>query len=343
VFETFTGVEKIKLFNAKQGVFSRWEKVYAPLARLLYAPPLVMRISPALFPLVSALGSVLTYFVAARAGISTADFIAFSAAFGMLSGSLAPLVANSEFLARLLSLRGFLSPILEETVEEAPVSGKIVVVPQGSIEIRKLSFRFTPNSPLLFDNFSLRVEKGECVGVTGPTGCGKSTLFRLLLGFEKPEAGGIFFDGNDLRGVELKTLRQNIGAVLQTSGVFPGTIFDNIALNAPSLSIDEAWRAAAIAGIADYIRSLPMGMFTSITEGSGSFSGGQKQRILIARALAPCPKVLLLDEATSSLDNAAQAAVTDAITGLQVTRLVIAHRPEALKNCTRIAVPGTLP
>ncbi len=176
------------------------------------------------------------------------------------------------------------------------------------------------------------------MAIVGPTGCGKSTIMRLLLGFEKPQRGAIYFDGKDIAKVDLRSLRQCVGVVLQDGKLFQGDFFSNIIISAPKLTLKEAWEAAELAGIADDIRKMPMGINTVISEGSGGISGGQKQRLMIARAIAPKPKILMLDEATSALDNITQKQVLDALAGLNCTRLVIAHRLSTIKQCDRIHV-----
>ena len=182
----------------------------------------------------------------------------------------------------------------------------------------------------------MKIKKGEYVAVVGPSGCGKSTLIRLLLGFEKPERGGIFYDMKNIDQIDIKSLRRHIGCVMQDGGLFNDSIYANIALSAPTLTMEEAWEAAEAASIADDIRAMPMGMHTMISEGQGGISGGQKQRLMIARAVAPKPSVLIFDEATSALDNITQKRVTEALDSLNCTRIVIAHRLSTIKGCDRI-------
>ena len=203
-----------------------------------------------------------------------------------------------------------------------------------------MTFRYVKDGPKVIDNLSLKIRSGEYVAIVGPSGCGKSTLMRLLLGFEKPELGGIFYDGRNIEQIDLKSLRRKIGTVMQNGGLFNDSIFANIALSASSMTMDEAWEAAETACIADDIRDMPMGMFTIISEGSGGISGGQKQRLMIARAIAPKPSILIFDEATSALDNIAQKHVTEALDNLHCTRLVIAHRLSTIRSCQRILYLG---
>ena len=190
----------------------------------------------------------------------------------------------------------------------------------------------------MLDDLSLKINPGEYVAVVGRTGCGKSTLVRLLLGFEKPEKGIISYDGRDMEGLDLPSLRRKIGTVTQDAGLFQGDIYSNIVITAPELKLEDAWEAAETAGIAEDIRSMPMGMHTMIAEGQGGISGGQRQRIMIARAIAPKPKLLIFDEATSALDNKTQKQVSEALDRMGCTRLVIAHRLSTIRHCDRILV-----
>jgi len=190
----------------------------------------------------------------------------------------------------------------------------------------------------VLDDISLKVCPGEYVAIVGKTGCGKSTLMRILLGFETPQKGAVFYDGRDLSRIDLKSLRRHIGTVMQNGKLFTGDIFSNITIVAPWLTIDDAWEAAEIAGLADDIRRMPMGMQTLISEGQGGVSGGQRQRILIARAVAPKPKILMFDEATSALDNLTQRQVSEALDRMDCTRIVIAHRLSTIRQCNRIIV-----
>ena len=199
-----------------------------------------------------------------------------------------------------------------------------------------MSFRYTDTMPDVLDDLSIRIKSGEYVAIVGETGCGKSTLVRILLGFEKPRKGAVFFDGKDINSLDLRSLRRHIGVVMQNGKLLMGSIFENITISAPWLTMDEAWDAAETAGIAQDIREMPMGMQTMISEGQGGISGGQKQRLLIARAIAPKPAVLIFDEATSALDNLTQKKVTQALDSYKCTRIVIAHRLSTIQACDRI-------
>ncbi|MBO4890923.1 MAG: ATP-binding cassette domain-containing protein, partial [Lachnospiraceae bacterium] len=229
------------------------------------------------------------------------------------------------------------SPLFD-TVPEVAEDKEIVTRLSGAIELNNISFRYNEEMPLVLDDISLKIRPGQYVAIVGKTGCGKSTLMRIMLGFETPQKGAVFYDGKDLKRLDLKSLRQKIGAVMQNGKLFTGDIYSNIVISAPWLNLDAAWEAAEIAGLAEDIRRMPMGMNTLISEGSGGVSGGQKQRLLIARAVAPKPKILIFDEATSALDNVTQKQVSDALDAMKCTRIVIAHRLSTIRQCDRIIV-----
>jgi ABC-type bacteriocin/lantibiotic exporter with double-glycine peptidase domain len=208
---------------------------------------------------------------------------------------------------------------------------------KGQVVVARVTFRYRADGPLTLDQVSLRADPGEFVAIVGPSGSGKSTLLRLLLGFDSPVDGTIYYDGQDLAGLEITAVRRQLGVVLQNSRMNAGTLFENISGNA-LISMTDAWTAAEMAGLADDIHALPMGMHTFISEGGTNFSGGQRQRLMIARALALKPQLLLFDEATSALDNRTQAIVTDSLDQLGVTRIVIAHRLSTIRSADRIYV-----
>ncbi len=172
----------------------------------------------------------------------------------------------------------------------------------------------------------------------GKSGCGKSTIMRLLLGFETPERGTILYGPHDVSKVDLQSLRRHIGVVMQDGKLFMGDIASNITIATPTATIDDAWEAAETAGIADDIRKMPMGMQTFVTEGGGGISGGQRQRLMIARAVCGRKRILMFDEATSALDNVTQRHVAESLDSLKCTRIVIAHRLSTVRHCDRILV-----
>ena len=272
-----------------------------------------------------------------RTGGSLADYYAFNAAYGMVLGAFSSLVGMVSTFARIKPMMEMVEPILG-TAPEIDESKQVVTRLSGGIELNNISFRYSEDMPMVLDNISLKIRPGQYVAIVGKTGCGKSTLMRLLLGFEKPLKGAVYYDGRDLETLDKKSVRRKIGVVMHDGKLFQGDIFSNITISAPWLTMDEAWEAAEMSGIAEDIRHMPMGMHTLISEGSGGVSGGQRQRLLIARAIAPKPKVLMFDEATSALDNITQKTVSQSLDHLKCTRIVIAHRLSTIRQCDRIIV-----
>jgi ABC-type bacteriocin/lantibiotic exporter with double-glycine peptidase domain len=189
--------------------------------------------------------------------------------------------------------------------------------------------------PPVLDRLDLHIGAGEMVALVGQSGCGKSTILRLLLGFETPEAGSVQFDGQDLTALDVESVRRQLGVVLQDGDLFPGSIHQNLS-GATTITEAEAWELADIVALGDDIRAMPMRLETMVSLSGGAFSGGQRQRLLIARALATRPRILILDEATSALDNVTQKVVTKNLAELGMTRIVVAHRLSTIIDADRI-------
>ncbi len=336
-FSIFSGIQKIKLAGAEKRIFSKWGAAYENQARLTYDPPALLKIQPIFAGIISMAGLIVLYYSAAASGVSVADYMAFNSAYGMVGGAMLSLAGVAMTFANIRSIMEMAEPILKAQPELGE-NRKIVTRLSGQIELNNVSFRYGEEMPLVLDNLSLKIRPGQYIAVVGKTGCGKSTLMRLLLGFESPQKGAVYFDGQDIAKLDLRSLRRNIGAVMQDGRLFTGSILANITVAAPWLGLAEAWEAAELAGAADDIRAMPMGMQTMISEGGGGISGGQRQRLLIARAIVSKPRILIFDEATSALDNITQKHVSDALDSLSSTRVVIAHRLSTIRHCDRIIV-----
>ena len=331
------GIQKIKLAGAEDRAFARWANGYAPYARAAYNRPVVVRALPALVSLVSLLGTIVIYYLAGTAKVSVADYMAFNVAFGQATAALMALSQVAGDAAQIKPMLELAAPILEaepEIAEDKPSVEGLT----GGIDVSGVSFRYEENGPYIVKDLSFSVRPGEYVALVGKSGCGKSTIMRLLLGFEQPERGTVFYGPHDVSKVDLRSLRQRIGTVMQDGKLFMGDIASNITISTPSATLDDAWAAAEMAGIADDIRKMPMGMQTFVTEGSGGISGGQRQRIMIARAICGHRKILMFDEATSALDNKTQKHVSDSLDSLNCTRIVVAHRLSTVRHCDRIMV-----
>ncbi|MBC3888204.1 NHLP bacteriocin export ABC transporter permease/ATPase subunit [Acetobacterium paludosum] len=336
-YALISGIQKIRLTGSEKRAFGKWANAYSEIARIIYDPPALLKYSSVLSTAINMIGMIAIYFYAVQTSVGVAGYMAFNASYGMVSGSFASLFGIVTTIAGIKPTLEMALPLLE-TEPEAAVGKKMVTKVKGNIELSNVSFRYQEDMPLIIDNLSLKIRPGQYIAIVGQTGCGKSTLLRLLLGFETPIKGAVYYDNKDLTTVDLKSLRRNIGVVLQNGKLMQGDIFGNIVVTAPWLTMEDAWEAAELAGIADDIRDMPMGMHTIISEGSGSISGGQKQRLMIARAVASKPKIIMFDEATSALDNITQKHVSQSLEKLKSTRIVIAHRLSTIRQCDRIIV-----
>ena len=336
-FALITGIQKIRLAGAEKRAFAKWGHAYAEVAALSYNPPMLTRIGAAVSIAINLVGTIALFFLAVKNEVTPSEYIAFNTAYGAVSASFGALTGAALSIAGIRPVLEVARPILE-TAPEASESRALVSQLSGNIEFSGVYFRYDANMPWVIEGLDLKIQSGEYVAIVGTTGCGKSTLVRLLLGFEKPDKGAIYYDGKDIANLDLHSLRRKIGTVTQDGTLFQGDIFSNIAISAPQMNLEDAWKAAELAGIADDIRAMPMGMQTQISEGQGGISGGQKQRLMIARAVAGRPKILILDEATSALDNRTQQQVAEALDQLKCTRIVIAHRLSTIRNCSRILV-----
>ena len=336
-YQLISGIQKIRLSGAERRAFSRWGKLYAKEAALQYDPPMFIKVSSVITVAISLIGTMVMYGAAVKSGVNVAEYYAFNAAYGMVNIAFMSLAGVAAGIAQIRPILEMAKPILEAEPEVS--EDKLVLTRlSGGIELNNVSFRYTEDMPPVLDDLSLKIRPGQYVAIVGKTGCGKSTLMRIMLGFEKPQKGAVYYDGRDLKNIDLKSLRRRIGAVMQNGKMFTGDIYSNITISAPWLTLDDAWEAAEIAGMADDIRAMPMGMHTLISEGQGGISGGQRQRLLIARAVAPKPKILMFDEATSALDNITQRQVSEALDRMKCTRIVIAHRLSTIRQCDRIIV-----
>lgn len=329
------GIQKITLSGAEKRAYAIWARVHRDSIRSIYDPPLLLKVFGVLTPVLLHAGMIGIYPAAARTGISPSSFYAFLSSYAILTGALSIVSANAVSFADALPLLRELKPVMDL---EPEVGGQKEVVQRlrGDISIRDVTFRYTERLPPVLENLNLEIHSGEYVGIVGTSGSGKTTIFRLLLGFETPDHGEIRYDGKKLDALDVSSLRRKIGIVMQNGEIFRGTILSNITVGGTKLTENDAWAAAEIAGIAEDIRRLPLKMDTPLLDFGRGMSGGQKQRLLIARAIAAKPAVLLFDEATSALDNLTQKAVSDALGELACTRVVIAHRLSTVQNCDRI-------
>ena len=338
------GVSKLRVAAAESEAFACWAKKYTQQVKLMLSTQLVEDILTAFNVMLPAVSSILLFGLAVsligqsegETGLSTGTFLAFNTAFGTFITSATRLSNTLIDILDITILWERAQPILQTKTEVDAHKyhpGKL----SGQLKLDQVCFRYRQDSPLVLDRISLEAQAGEFIAIVGPSGSGKSTIIRLLLGFETPASGTIFYDGKDLSGLDIAAVRRQLGVVLQNGRIMSGSIWENIAGGA-IVTQDEAWSALQMAGLADDVQAMPMGIHTIISEGGGNLSGGQRQRLFIARALVHKPQILLFDEATSALDNRTQAIVTHSLEKLGVTRVVIAHRLSTIRHADRIYV-----
>ena len=341
--QLINGVSKLRIAGAESRAFAQWGERYRQQLQLEMSTQRLedaVNVFNTAMPTITAIG---LFWLASTLidpmndmGFSTGTFLAFSAAFAIFISGVTNLSLTLIEVLDVIPLWRRSQPILaaepEVDIQKAD-PGRLT----GRICLDHVTFRYREDGPLILDNVTVEADPGEFIALVGPSGSGKSTILRLLLGFETPQSGTVYYDSQDITGIDITAVRRQLGVVLQNGRINAGSLFENISGGA-LITLDDAWRAAEMAGFADDVRNFPMQMHTVINEGGGNLSGGQRQRLVIARALALNPRILLLDEATSALDNRTQAIVSESLDTLNVTRIVIAHRLSTIRNADRIYV-----
>ncbi|MBR0796031.1 NHLP bacteriocin export ABC transporter permease/ATPase subunit [Bradyrhizobium jicamae] len=340
VLQLIAGVGKLRVANAASRALARWSGQFAVQKRYFVASQRaanVLVVFETAFPL---LATLIIFAIASRTNsqllTNLGAFLGFLSAFGQTTAAIGNFASSMSESLVVIPHLARMKPILSaaaEIAEDRRPAGELV----GEIEFSGVTFRYIEGGPTVLDDITLRVSRGEYVAIVGPSGSGKSSLLRLLLDFERPEAGTIFYDGKALNTIETNDVRRQLGVVLQDTKLATGSLYENIC-GGVELTLDKAWEAARLAGLDNDIRQMPMGMHTLVAEGINTLSGGQRQRVLIARALARSPRILLFDEATSALDNQTQAIVGASLERLNVTRIVIAHRLSTIRHADRIVM-----
>jgi NHLM bacteriocin system ABC transporter ATP-binding protein len=344
VFQIINGITKLKVAGAESRAFAQWAEKFGTQKRFSFKIQNIKNFYEVFNSIILLISSIVIFlFISTdiykshgEGVISSGNFLAFNTAFTLFMTSIMQLGMTISLLTNIAPIAERMKPIFEtlpEVDEGKTEPGEI----SGEIEVNHLSFRYKKNSDLILKDITFSVKPGEFVAFVGPSGAGKSTIMRLLLGFEIQEQGGIYYDGKELKELDLTSIRNQIGVVLQNSSLMAGELYYNI-IGSSLLTINDAWEAAEVAGLEEDIKAMPMGMYTYVSEGGETFSGGQKQRILIARAVARKPRIIIFDEATSALDNRTQAIVTENLDRLDITRIVVAHRISTVVKANRIYV-----
>lgn len=330
-----SGVNRLRISGAIGRAFALWARAQAQTTSVEVRQrrlAVVQQMTGALWP---SIGLAVLLAVTAIAGDDVGSLVTAQTALTTATAAVAAAVAS---IGAGLAARAVLERA-RAVLTAAPESGTGQEVAElaGALDLRDLVFSYRPDIPPVLQGVSLSIPAGAHVALVGPSGCGKSTLLRLVLGLEDPDSGIVAFDGRDLSALDRSSVRRQIGSVMQSSALMPGSIRENVDLGR-GLTATEIWTALEQAAVAEDVRNMPMGLGTVVVEGGGTISGGQRQRILLARALAGRPRMLILDEATSALDNVSQAAVVGNLDRLKITRLVVAHRLSTIEQADLVVM-----
>jgi ATP-binding cassette subfamily B protein len=342
-FELLAGIETLKAAGAERRAAEHWEGLFVDEVNVsLRRGRLNAAVEAAMGTL--QLGSPLAILVFGGSQVldgqmSLGTMLAVSA---LAVGFLEPLATLVETGLDLQLLRSYMERINDVLDTPREQEGQTVATSPrltGWVQARDVCFGYGgPDAPVVVNNVSLEVQPGQQVGIVGRSGSGKSTLAHLLLGLYPPTSGRILFDGRDLAGLDLQSVRRQLGIVTQRPYLFGSTIRQNITVSDPAISHQAVVEAATLACIHDEITAMPLGYDTPLVDAGASLSGGQQQRIALARALVHRPAVLLLDEATSDLDAVTERMLHHNLSALGCTRIVIAHRLSTVVDADVILV-----
>lgn len=336
--QLITGIGKLRAAQAEEVALTFWARQYREKKQAEIRTAAYNERLTSLCLAVPALASALVFAVAlTREELELADFLTVYAVSMVLYSSLTALGLSFQAIATIVPGCEQVLAILSTETEDAS-GGREPITLGGELRFERVNFRYSEDGPKVLHDVSIHANPGEFVAVVGESGAGKSTLIQLALGLERPETGSVSYDGRDLAHLDTASVRRQVGVVVQDGALLIGDVRNNIIGEAPDLSIDDAWRAARLARVADDIAAMPMGMHTPAGESATTFSGGQIQRIRIAAALVHNPRIVFLDEATSWLDVRAQAETISGIEKLAATRIVIAHRLSTVRKADRIYV-----
>ncbi len=340
LFQIVGGIVKLRVENAEGSAYAIWAREYREQKRAEIELSVLEGHSRAFGDALPFLASAVLIIAVTTAGdrsVPVGDFLVVYTVFLVFQSAVSRLGASFGTVAAVLPAFDQMRPLLS-AVPEAEVGGEPVGTLGGDVLFDRISFRYDPEGPLVLDDVTIRARPGEFIAIAGRSGAGKSTLFRLALGVDRPAAGAVYYDGRDLRHLNLKQVRRNIGTVPQAVGLYPMDLWDNLVGHRDDVTSEEVWAATRLAEVEDEIRDMPMGMMTLVGTNGSMLSGGESQRIMIARSVLGNVRIMLFDEATNWLDNEAQARVMENLSALTSTRIVIAHRLSTLERADRIYV-----
>ena len=340
LFQIVEGISKLRMDNAEGSAYAIWARDYREQKRAeieLGGLEGHSRAFGAALPFLA--GGVLLFAVIAVGDrdMPVGDFLVVYMLFIVFQSAISRLGESVGAMAAMLPAFKQMRPLLS-AVPGDETEGEPVEFLGGDVLFDHVSFRYEPDGPLILDGVTIHARPGEFVAIAGESGAGKSTLFRLALGIDWPTAGAVYYDGRDLRHLNLKQVRKKIGAVPQSVGLHPQDLWDNLVSHHDGVETGEVWAAVRTAEVETQIKGMPMGLMTMVGASGSVLSGGESQRVTIARSVIGSPRIMLLDEATNWLDNENQARIMRNISALTATRVVIAHRLSTLEQADRIYV-----
>jgi ATP-binding cassette, subfamily B, bacterial len=342
--ELLNGMETLKAMAAEERAVQEWLSIFIDGLAVSVRQGRLEALMSLVLGAIGAIGFLaLTYYGAVlvlRGDMTLGVMMACAALAGAFMAPISSLVAAGTQLQALDVYLERIVDVMNTPAERSGGSGPDVYDPPGGgrIELRNVSFRYSPIAPLVLEDISMAVEPGQRVAITGPSGSGKTTLARLIAGLYEPVAGEIRIGGVDFRQLDKQRVRGQLGVVTQDPQLFSGTIRANIAMNDPEMALDAVVLAAKVACIHDDIMKMRLGYDTPLTDRGLSLSGGQRQRLAIARAVARRPRILLMDEATSSVDSLTQERLKRHLASLSCTQIVIAHRLSTIRDADLVVV-----
>ena len=345
--DAIRGIETVKALAAEQAFRGAMLRQFQGLADRVFRSQFLVMVYQGGLQLLTFASLGLFLFVGAlevvHGTLSLGRFVSFNALIALANAPVLMLLMLWDQLQLARILLGRLEDVLEHEPEQGHDRShlKPVRTLAGRIELRELGFRYGgPESPPILQGITLAVEPGEAVAIVGRSGSGKTTLIKLLAGLMEPTEGSILYDALELHTLDYRTLRRQVGFVLQDSYLFDETIAQNIAFGDSQPDLERVVWASRVANAHEFVQRLPLGYETHIGESGMRLSGGQQQRIAIARALYHRPPILLFDEATSSLDTESERAVKESLDELLADRtsFVIAHRLSTIRDADRIIV-----
>lgn len=340
--EMLSGMETLKAMGLEHRAALNWSNLFIEGLNISIKRGQLDALMTGLINLVAMANTLVFLFFATllvlRGQLSLGTMMALS---GLAAGFLGPL--NNLVGAGLqMQMVGVyvqrLNDVMETATEQMPGPSLPCESLKGSISVQHVSFRYSKNEPLVINDVSFEIPVGSRIALVGRSGSGKSTLARLIAGLYDPIQGRILFDGNDLRTLDRRSARRQLGIVTQDTQLFGSSIRENIAFADPQMGLDRIIRAAKLAAVHDDIAAMPMAYETRLADRGLSLSGGQRQRLAIARALANRPSILIFDEATSHLDSMIEQQVNRNLASLLCTRIVIAHRLSTIWDADLILV-----